>query len=142
MAKSVAQKKKEKAAYDREYRAKNRALLKAKKAAYFQRTYDPVKAAEERKKKMPQHIEYCRRPEYKAKKKLYDHNRMRGRYDGEWLEVALLLYELQKEIRRQEPDRENRYRQSQRHGWSPITHAKRREKRANERIITLESICC
>lgn len=142
MAKSIAQKKKEKAAYDRKYREKNAARIKANHAAYFQRTYDPVEAAKERKKRMPKHVEYCRRPEYRAKKKVYDHNRMHGRYDKEWIEVALLLDELQKEIRRQEPDRFRRYAESQRHGWSPLTHAKRREQRANERIITLESICC
>ena len=55
--KSKAQKVEEKRVYDIEYRAKNSALLKAKKAAYFQRTYDPVTAAEHRKARMPKHVE-------------------------------------------------------------------------------------
>lgn len=46
-----------KAEYDRQYRKKNRARIKANKAAYFQRTYDPVKAAKERKKNMAAHKE-------------------------------------------------------------------------------------
>jgi hypothetical protein len=122
-----------KAAYDREYRRKNRARLKAQKAAYFQRTYDPVKAAKERKKKMPQHVEYCRQPEYKAWKKKYDKQR-RSKKFGDFAEAHTLLVELLKEINRQMPDREARYAQSQRHGWSPLTHAKRREKRAERKL--------
>ncbi len=42
-----------------EYRRKNRAALKAKKAERHKRTYDPVKAAVVRKKRMPRHVEYC-----------------------------------------------------------------------------------
>lgn len=118
-----------KAEYDREYRRKNRELLKVKKAAYFQKTYDPVKAAIERKKRMPYHVEYCRQPEYKKKKQIYDHNRMHGRYKGEWIKTALILDELQKEIRRQMPDRFERYKQTARKQWSPLTQLKRRIKR-------------
>lgn len=60
-----------KAAYDRDYRKKNAVRIKADHAAYFQRTYDPVKAAIERKKKMPVHVEYCRQPIYRAYKQGY-----------------------------------------------------------------------
>lgn len=124
-----AEKRAAKAVYDREYRRKNRAMLKRKKAAYFKRTYDPVKAAIKRKKTMPRHVEYCRRPEYKAWKKEYD-KRRRSKDFGEFAAAHNALLDLLEEIRRQEPDREERYRQSQRHGWSPLTHAKRRMKRA------------
>lgn len=44
-----------KSEYDKEYRAKNLELIKAKKAKHFQKTYDPVKAAIERKKRMGKH---------------------------------------------------------------------------------------
>lgn len=61
-----------KAAYDDSYREKNADVLREKKADYFQRTYDPDVAREERKAKMPAHLEYCRTPEYRKKKTDYD----------------------------------------------------------------------
>jgi len=70
--KTVEQKKKEKKAYDILYRKNNLKRLATEKAKYFQRTYDPAKAAVERKKRMPSHLEYCRKPEYRAKKQKYD----------------------------------------------------------------------
>jgi hypothetical protein len=117
-----------KAEYDREYRRKNRALLKAKKAAYFQRTYDPVKAAKERKKKMSQHIEYCRQPWYKAYKREYDKQRRAGKF-GDFKEAYALLLLLKKEIKRQQPDRFELYKQSGRHQWNPINQKRRRDAR-------------
>ena len=60
---------KRKRLYDAEYRIINQAMLKAKKAAWFQLAYDPEKASIERKKNMHKHIEYCRQPEDVAKKK-------------------------------------------------------------------------
>lgn len=124
--------KKAKAAYDREYRRKNKAMLQAKKAAYYQRTYDPIKAAKERKKTMPRHVEYCRRPEYKKKKYAYDRKREAAKY-GEYAECRDILRVLMKEIKRQEPDRFERYRQAQRFAWNPFTYVIRRENRAKER---------
>lgn len=122
----------EKAAYDKEYRRKNRAMLKSKKAAYFQLTYDPVRAAKERKKTMARHIEYCRRPEYKKKKFTYDRKRESAQY-GEFAECREILKVLMKEIKRQEPDRFERYKQAQRFAWNPYTYATRRENRAKDR---------
>lgn len=92
--KSFEQKKAEKRLYDMEYRRKNRALLKAKKAAYFQRTYDPAKAAIERKKRMPKHVEYCRRPEYRAWKREYDRQYRAKKYFGEFWECFLLTQDI------------------------------------------------
>ena len=124
-----------KAEYDREYRKKNHDLLKKKKHEYFKRTYDPVKAAVERKKNMPRHLEYCRQPKYKAYKRNYDKEYRSEEY-GEFGEAHKALVELLHEINRQQPDREERYRQSQRHGWSPLTHAKRRQQRAERKFNT------
>jgi len=56
----------EKRDYDAKYRESNAAMLKAKKAAYHVATYDPATAAIARRKRAPQHAEYCRRPEYKG----------------------------------------------------------------------------
>jgi hypothetical protein len=121
-----------KAAYDRIYRAKNIERITAQKAAYFQRTYDPATAAVVRKKRMPYHVEYCRRPDYRKKKAAYDRRREAAEY-GEFAECRDILKALVKEIKRQEPDRMVRYAQAQRFQWSPFTHAKRRDQRAKER---------
>src|SRR5262249_31406970 len=95
--KTKSQKVEEKRLYDQQYRVKNRAMLKAKKAAYFQRTYDPAKAAGERKKRMPRHVEDCRRPEYKAKKRQYDRE-YRAREYGEYGDAFNILLDLEREL--------------------------------------------
>lgn len=97
----------EKAAYDKRYRADNADRLKADKAAYFQRTYDPVKARKDRKKTMARHVAYCRRPEYKAKKKEYD-RKLRAKQYGQFADAYSLFLELQREVRRQLPDKYER----------------------------------
>lgn len=96
--KTKAQKVKEKRAYDIEYRKRNRAMLKAKKHTYFKRTYDPAKAAVERKKNMPRHVEYCRRPEYKKYKQQYDKQHRAKQY-GPFAEAAMLVIDLNREIK-------------------------------------------
>lgn len=96
--KTKAQKRAEKAAYDAEYRKRNIEDLKAKKAAYFQRTYDPVKAAKVRKKRMPYHVEYCRRPEYQQYKNEFDKQKRTAEY-ADFGETWRLLLDLEKEIR-------------------------------------------
>lgn len=97
--KTAEQKKAAKAEYDRAYRAQNLDWLKAKKKAYFQRTYDPVKAAIERKKRMPRHVAYCQRPEYKAWKHEYDRKYNMVRSYGPLWEAARVLVDLQTLIR-------------------------------------------
>lgn len=119
--------KKAKAEYDRKYRKKNAAMLKAKKAAYFQKTYDPIKAAKERRKRMPKHIEYCRQPWYKDYKKAYD-KKKRGEKFGAFVEAKKVLDLLRAEINRQMPDRFERYAQAGRMQWNPINQARRRMK--------------
>lgn len=106
--KTDAQKKEEKRLYDQAYRMKNRAVLKAKKSAYFQRTYDPVKAAAERKKRMPYHVEYCRTPEYRAKKHVYDTRRYHEKTFGPLADVSLLLKDLVSNINERITDYESR----------------------------------
>lgn len=92
--KTKAQRVAEKAAYDVEYRAKNLAGIKARKAEYFQRTYDPVKAAVERQKIMPRHVEYCRRPEYRVKKKTYDRQYRAKLHYGPFWECQVLTLQI------------------------------------------------
>ncbi len=93
-----AEKKASKAAYDAQYRLDNADALKQKKADYFQRTYDPVKAAIERQKRMPAHVEYCRQPAYRVKKADYDRRRQASKDFGEFAEASLLLQDLEKEV--------------------------------------------
>jgi hypothetical protein len=96
--KTKAQKREEKRLYDIEYR-KTSPTLKARRHAYFLRTYDPVKAAKIRKRRAPQHAEYCRQPWYKAWKKEYD-ARYRAKEFGAFAEAYNLTLELNREIKR------------------------------------------
>jgi hypothetical protein len=109
--KTAGQKKAEKAAYDREYRARNAERLRKIKADYFQRTYDPVAAAVERKKTMPRHVEYCRRPEYRRKKHVYDIKRRNRLQFGPFADCAILLRDLESEIGKRMSDYEIRLQQ-------------------------------
>lgn len=96
--KTQEQKVEEKRLYDAAYRTKNREILKMKKSAYFQRTYDPVRAAKERKKRMRLHVEYCRQPRYKAWKREYD-RKYRAREYGPFAEAYTLAINLNREIK-------------------------------------------
>lgn len=95
----------EKAEYDRQYRKKNRAMLKAKKAAWFKSTYDPEAAAVARKKTMPRHVAYCRRPEYRAKKQEYDRE-YRSREYGEFAEAYMATMAIIREVNSRMPRNE------------------------------------
>lgn len=97
-SKSKAQRVEEKRLYDIAYRKKNAAMLKAKKAAYHKLSYDPVKAAKVRAKRMHLHVAYCRRPEYKVKKKAYDQKRRDSQY-GPFADAARLAIDLNREIK-------------------------------------------
>jgi hypothetical protein len=130
----VLTKKQKKAIYDKKYRKLNRARIKANHAAYFQRTYDPTKAAKERKKRMPYHVKYCRQPWYRAWKRDYDRRRRAGAFGG-YADAYKVLVQLVTEVRRQMPDRFERYAQSGRKQWSPINQERYRRKnyeRSNE----------
>ncbi len=95
---TVKQKKEKKRLYDIEYRAKNLEKITNDKREYFQRTYDPVKAAKERKKNMARHVEYCRQPEYRRKKKTYDRQYLSKKEHGEFWECALLIRDIDSEV--------------------------------------------
>jgi len=105
---TTTEKKAEKRLYDIDYRRKNRALLKAKKAAYHKRTYDPLSAAVHRKKRMPYHVEYCRRPEYREWKKQYDRRYRAEKEYGDLAECFLLVMDIRDECLSQMSDYEIR----------------------------------
>lgn len=100
--KNPEQKRAEKAAYDRVRREEQRDRLLAEKRAYYETNKPRIleKMAEYRKVRMPQHVEYCRRPEYRAKKHEYDAARNEAEY-GEFAEAWRLLLDLEREIRSQ-----------------------------------------
>lgn len=106
---SKEERKERKRQYDMEYRRKNRAMLKVKKAAYFQRTYDPVAAAKHRQTRMPYHLEYCRRPEYRAWKKQYDREYRARKIYGDYWECFLLTQDIREEALTQMTDYEIRH---------------------------------
>lgn len=85
--------------YDAERRAgPERERLLAEKRAYHHQNYDPDKAAVVRKRRMPYHLEYCRRPEYRAQKRTYDIERRARINFGEFAEVALMLRDVEAEV--------------------------------------------
>lgn len=96
--KSKGQKVEEKRLYDIEYRRKNLVAIKDKKRAYFRETYDPAIAAAKRKERMPWHVAYCRRPEYRQWKQGYDARYRANRMFGEFADAALLLNEIDREV--------------------------------------------
>lgn len=85
-----------KAEYDRNYRATS-PTLRQRRAESYRRNVDREKEKATRQKRMPLHVEYCRRPEYKAKKVVYDAQLRASEY-GEYAECYRLLIMLEREI--------------------------------------------
>jgi hypothetical protein len=110
--KSKAQKVEEKRLYDMEYRHLNREMLRAKKRARHLATYDPEKERVKRKARMPRHVEYCRRPEYKRWKSQYD-RQYRAREYGAFAEAFVLLLDVNREIRTRRASKYDKYEQNQ-----------------------------
>ncbi|MFA7308396.1 MAG: hypothetical protein WC026_17195 [Hyphomicrobium sp.] len=126
--KPKAQRVAEKRAYDMEYRRKNRAMLKAKKAAHFRASYDPEAARIERKKRAKFHAEYCRRPSYKLWKAEYD-RRYRAREYGEFADAFQLTIDLNREIK----TRSNNYEIRQANQTGNKSQKREREAQQQER---------
>lgn len=106
-AKSLEQRKAEKSAYDAQRRINIADRLRAEKRAYHIRTYNPAKAAIERRNRMPKHVEYCRRPEYRQWKREYD-RQYRAREYGEFADCYLLVLDIRNECLSQQSDYEIR----------------------------------
>lgn len=131
---SLAEKRADKRAYDKAYRATNDAMLQRKRAEWYAR-YGPAnrqKEAEKRRERMPQHVEYCRQPQYRAKKHEYDVQRVSAKYD-EFAEAHRILVELEREIRRRVPDK---YERLKARGYYERQNEKAKERRNARRIST------
>ena len=94
-----------KAEYDRRRRHGELAdeLRQKKRDAYYERlARDPqgLRAAQKalRQKRKAAHVEYCRRPEYKAWKQEYDRQHRAGKFYGPFAEAFLILQDLENEI--------------------------------------------
>jgi hypothetical protein len=105
------EKRRAKAEYDRERRAKlGNELRAAKREAYIaNHEMNLAKQAEFRKRpgEYEKHLEYLRTPEYRAKKKQYDEELRKAEY-GDFAETWRLLLDLEKEIRSQQSSYERR----------------------------------
>lgn len=95
-----AEKRAAKAEYDRLYRERTAEARIAQKRAYYEANRDRLLArmVEYRKKRMPAHVEYCRRPEYRAWKSEYDKQYRAKREFGPFADAALLLQEIGREV--------------------------------------------
>lgn len=106
--KTDEQKRAEKKEYDAARRIALADQIKAAKREYHKRTYDPVKAAIDRKKRIPRHIEYCRQPQYRAWKRDYDRRYRAEKEYGEYGECFMLMQDIRAECLRQMSDYEIR----------------------------------
>lgn len=90
-----------KAAYDAKRReGPQRDEILAKKRDHYYANHERISAklAEYRAAHMDRHVEYCRQPEYRAKKSDYDRRRRAETNFGDFSEAALLLQDIDREI--------------------------------------------
>jgi hypothetical protein len=130
--KAVDQKKEEKRLYDAQRRIEKKDELKALRKAYFQRTYDPAKAAIKRQETMPRHVEYCRQPQYRKYKQQYDQQYRAKKIYGEFYEAFLLTLQLDEEVQ----SRASKYEISVING---ILNKSQKRKREHERLNSNKS---
>jgi len=87
-----------------------RILRKINKQLLFHLDYraNPEKYREERRRKMPTHIEYCRQPKYKEYKRKYDEQYHAKSNYGDWWEAAIALKNLENEVDGREAFKQNK----------------------------------
>lgn len=98
--KTKEEKKLEKKEYDKKFRKLNAERIKKSKHEAFKKDYknNPEKYKRIRQKRKEEHNEYCRRPEYRLKKKSYDHAyKLKLKY-GEFWEAASTLLKLENKL--------------------------------------------
>ncbi len=104
--KSQKELKKEKAEYDKQYREKNREVLKKKNQAYNKTKAGRATQKRNREKMKEKHLAYCRTPEYRAWKKEYDKKHRAKKNYGEYWESAIILNQLEEFIDNREVKQE------------------------------------
>jgi hypothetical protein len=96
--KTKAQRVEEKRIYDAEYRRINLVRIKKRKKACHKANYDPEKQRIYNQRRMPLHIEYCQRPEYRNWKREYDRHHRASKF-GSFAEAYMLTVDLNREIK-------------------------------------------
>ena len=102
--KTIEQSRAEKSEYDRARRAAlGEVLLEKKRACYYKELAENPELLRERQKanrdgRRREHIEYCRRPEYKEWKREYDRQHRAIKHYGPFAESFLALMELEAEV--------------------------------------------
>lgn len=129
---SKEDKKAKKAEYDRKRRERMGDVIRQRKKDYYASIKNtPENRAKEkaiRDARMPLHVEYCRRPEYKVKKSAYDRKRRASEY-GSFGDAYELLLQVENTIRSL-VSKEDIYRANCIKQWNP---AKQREYRARRK---------
>lgn len=105
--KSEEQKKNEKAEYDKKYREERKEIIRIKKQEYNKTPAGRATQKRNRDKLKDYHKQYCRQPEYCAKKKVYDQEHRAKKQFGEFWESGILLKELENNIDRHEANMSN-----------------------------------
>ena len=78
-------------------------MLRKKKAAYFQKTYDPIKAAIVRKGRSKEHTEYYRNrkandPKFRKNLSRYYRDNLAKKEYGEFWECAILIMKIKRKV--------------------------------------------
>lgn len=97
-----------KSAYDAKRRnGPQREEILAKKREHYYANHERISAEQAiyRAAHMDRHVEYCRQPEYRAKKSAYDSRRRADQNFGDFAEAALILADIDREI----ADRASKY---------------------------------
>lgn len=144
---SDEEKKRRKAEYDRQYRAKNLESIKAKKRAHYLANHDRFMAMWAERRADPAYREahaaykreYQARPGWKEHKRQYDRRSRAVRLHGEeWAEAYLALLELNEEVN-ERIDRSDLYVQR---GYYNKAQGRRREHARQQRIDRQEPQEC
>lgn len=101
--------KEKKRLYDIEYRRNNKEIIKAKKRAYNSSPAGRAMQKRHRIKFKEYHNNYCMQPEYRKNKKEYDKKYRAQKKYGEFWECALLIDEIDSEVKKLVPDTYERY---------------------------------
>lgn len=102
---------KEKRLYDIEYRRKNKEKIRARKKAYYEANKKDLyakKRARVNDEFRARHAAYCRKPEYAERKRKYDRILRAIKKCGEFWESDLIITEILRECRKQEPNKNER----------------------------------
>lgn len=85
-------------------------LEELQRMVYFQWEYarNPEKHRKRRQERMAAHVEYCRQPEYKVYKQIYDEQYRAKKDYGEYWEAAIVLKNLESIIPHRLADKENK----------------------------------